>query len=87
MLITHDLAVVAETCDRVIVMYGGAIQEVAPVGEFLRAAVRPPYTLGLLGSLPRPELQSQERLSTIRGTVPSILEMPKAAGSARAATR
>ena len=76
MLITHDLAVVAETCDRVIVMYGGVIQEVAPVGELFERPLHP-YTLGLLGSLPRPELQSQERLSTIRGTVPSILEMPK----------
>jgi len=76
MLITHDLSVVAETCDRVIVMYGGVIQEVAPVVELFERPLHP-YTLGLLGSLPRPELQTQDRLSTIRGTVPSILEMPK----------
>jgi len=75
MLITHDLSVVAETCERVIVMYGGVIQEVATVEELFGRPLHP-YTLGLLGSLPRPDLQTQERLSTIRGTVPSILEMP-----------
>ncbi len=75
MLITHDLAVVAETCERVIVMYGGAIQEVAPVEELFASPLHP-YTQGLLQSLPRPDRQRQERLSTIRGMVPSILEMP-----------
>jgi len=75
LLITHDLAVVAETCERVIVMYGGVIQEVAPVAE-LFAAPRHPYTLGLLASLPRPDRETRTRLRTIPGTVPSILEMP-----------
>jgi peptide/nickel transport system ATP-binding protein len=76
MLITHDLAVVAETCERVIVMYGGSIQEVAPVEE-LFASPEHPYTIGLLNSLPRPDRDRQDRLSTIRGMVPSILDMPK----------
>lgn len=75
MLITHDLAVVAETCERVIVMYGGVIQEVAPVAA-LFATPRHPYTLGLLDSLPRPDRETRTRLATIRGMVPSILDMP-----------
>ncbi len=76
MLITHDLAVVAETCERVIVMYGGAIQEVAEVGELFANPLHP-YTHGLLSSLPRPDKERQKRLSTIKGMVPSILSMPK----------
>jgi oligopeptide/dipeptide ABC transporter ATP-binding protein len=76
MLITHDLAVVAETCERVIVMYGGAIQEVATAQE-LFANPSHPYTQGLLRSLPRPDRERQARLSTIKGMVPSILDMPK----------
>src|ERR1700681_413724 len=54
LLITHSLAVVAETCDRVAVMYGGKIQEVAPVRELFRNPLHP-YTQGLLGSIPRVE--------------------------------
>ncbi|MCP5064927.1 MAG: ABC transporter ATP-binding protein [bacterium] len=76
MLITHDLAVVAETCERVIVMYGGSIQEVAPVEELFESPEHP-YTIGLLNSLPRPDRERQGRLNTIRGMVPSILDMPK----------
>ena len=77
LLITHDLAVVAETCDRVVVMYGGKIQEVAPVKELFRNPMHP-YTRGLLRSLPRPELDSeQEELETIPGIVPSIFDWPQ----------
>ena len=76
LLITHDLAVVAETCDRVVVMYGGKIQEVAPVRELFRNPLHP-YTQGLLRSLPRPELdEQQEELETIPGIVPSIFDWP-----------
>ena len=75
MLITHDLAVVAETCERVIVMYGGHIQEVAEVHELYGNPLHP-YTEGLLFSLPRPDRERLERLETIRGMVPSMLEMP-----------
>ncbi len=75
MLITHDLAVIAETCERVIVMYGGAIQESAEVGELFDDP-RHPYTRGLLSSLPRPDLEHRRRLETIRGMVPNILQMP-----------
>ena len=52
LLITHNLAVVAETCDRVAVMYGGKVQEVAPVRDLFRNPLHP-YTRGLLASLPR----------------------------------
>lgn len=76
LLITHDLAVVAETCDRVVVMYGGKVQEVAPVRELFRNPLHP-YTQGLLRSLPRPELDDQQdELETIPGIVPSIFDWP-----------
>jgi len=75
LMITHNLSVVAETCDRVAVMYGGKIQEVAPV-ERLFASPQHPYTQGLLGSIPRVDGARARRLNVIPGTVPSILEMP-----------
>ena len=76
LLITHDLAVVAETCERVAVMYGGKIQEVSPVKELFQEPLHP-YTQGLLASLPRPDRERRRRLATIRGIVPSIMHMPK----------
>jgi oligopeptide/dipeptide ABC transporter ATP-binding protein len=76
-LITHDLAVVAETCERVIVMYGGVIQEKAPVEELFGNPLHP-YTHGLLASIPNPlDTEKKEKLKTIRGMVPSILKLPK----------
>jgi oligopeptide/dipeptide ABC transporter ATP-binding protein len=74
-LVTHDLAVVAETCERVIVMYGGHIQEVASSHDIFNTPAHP-YTSGLLGSLPRPDKEKKLRLETIRGAVPSMLDMP-----------
>jgi len=75
-LITHDLAVVAETCERVMVMYGGIIQEVAEVEELFAHPLHP-YTHGLLKSIPRPDREKKTaRLETIPGMVPSILELP-----------
>ncbi|NQV14742.1 ABC transporter ATP-binding protein [bacterium] len=75
-LITHDLAVVAETCERVIVMYGGVIQEVAEVIDLFKNPQHP-YTNGLLGSIPRPDQKHKSaRLETIPGMVPSILDLP-----------
>ncbi|HIA27226.1 MAG TPA: ABC transporter ATP-binding protein, partial [Planctomycetes bacterium] len=76
LLITHDLAVVAETCDRVVVMYGGKIQEVAAVRTIFKDPQHP-YTTGLLRSLPRPEVERVDRLETIPGIVPSIFDWPK----------
>ena len=76
LLITHDLAVVAETCQRVVVMYAGKIQEVAPVRALFRDPQHP-YTRGLLSSLPRPEVERVHRLTTIPGIIPSLLDLPK----------
>jgi len=75
-LITHDLAVIAQTCERVIVMYGGRIQEVASAEELFENPLHP-YTHGLLRSIPRPDKDTKkERLDIIEGIVPSILDMP-----------
>jgi len=75
LLITHNLAVVAETCHRVMVMYGGKIQEVATAKELFRNPLHP-YTRGLLASLPTVDGDRQRRLSAIPGSVPSILDLP-----------
>ena len=75
LLITHDLAVVAETCDRVIVMYGGQIQEIATIGELFANPLHP-YTKALMESIPHMESKSK-RLKALKGMVPSILEMDK----------
>jgi oligopeptide/dipeptide ABC transporter ATP-binding protein len=74
-LITHDLAVVAETCDRVVVMYGGKIQEVG-TAEQVFYEPQHPYTRGLLKSLPSTQSKAKQRLHTIPGNVPSIMELP-----------
>ena len=73
LLITHDLAVIAETCDRVIVMYGGKIQEVAGINELFANPVNP-YTQALMESIPKLETK-ERRLKSLKGMVPSILEM------------
>jgi oligopeptide/dipeptide ABC transporter ATP-binding protein len=75
LLITHNLAVVAETCHRVMVMYGGKIQEIAPVRELFKNPQHP-YTKGLLASLPAVDGERHNRLRTIPGNVPSILDLP-----------
>ncbi len=75
MLITHDLGVVAETCDKVGVMYAGKIVEYADV-ETLFAEPKHPYTRGLLHSLPL-LVGEQEELNVIPGTVPNPLSVPK----------
>ena len=75
LIITHNLAVVAETCDRVAVMYGGKIQEVAPVRELFGNPLHP-YTRGLLQSLPRVDGERATRLTTIPGSVPDIHNLP-----------
>ena len=73
--ITHDLGVVAELCDRVMVMYGGRVVEEATVEElFLRP--RHPYTAGLLDSMPTLEERRQESLKTIEGMPPNMARMP-----------
>ena len=73
LLITHDLAVIAETCDRVIVMYGGKIQEIAEINKLFANPVNP-YTQALMESIPKLEMK-ERRLKSLKGMVPSILEM------------
>ncbi|MEC0227434.1 ABC transporter ATP-binding protein [Paenibacillus alba] len=73
-MITHDLGVVSETCDRVAVMYAGKIVEYTAAGE-LFTNPKHPYTVGLLNSLPRAD-QDQEELQAIQGSVPSPYNMP-----------
>ena len=75
-LITHDMAVIAETCERVVVMYGGKIQELATTDKLFDNPLHP-YTHGLLNSIPNPEKNNPKtRLKTIKGMVPNILNMP-----------
>jgi len=77
LLITHDLGVVAETADRVAVMYAGRIVEDAPVDEIFHGP-RHPYTEGLIRSVPKPSSDGLKvrRLKTIEGTVPNLLHLP-----------
>jgi peptide/nickel transport system ATP-binding protein len=77
MLITHAMGVVAETAQRVVVMYAGKVVEEAPVGELFRAP-RHPYTQGLIRSIPRIDTASvkKTRLEAIAGVVPSLLDPP-----------
>ena len=76
MLITHDLGVVAETCDQVVVMYGGQCVEKGLVDE-LFAQPEMPYTWGLLGSMPRMDRVRATRLTPIPGSPPSLINVPK----------
>jgi oligopeptide/dipeptide ABC transporter ATP-binding protein len=73
-LITHNLSVVAEVCDRVAVMYAGEIVETGPVREIFARPLHP-YTIGLLGARPRISAV-EERLSDIRGRVPDLHDPP-----------
>jgi peptide/nickel transport system ATP-binding protein len=76
-LITHNLGVVADIADRVLVMYAGRKVEAAPVHD-LFAAPQHPYTIGLLGAVPRPGSASVNgRLQEIPGRVPSLRELPQ----------
>jgi peptide/nickel transport system ATP-binding protein len=75
LIITHDLGVIAEVADQVLVMYAGQIVESADVAD-LFADPQHPYTIGLLGSIPRLDVD-RERLATIEGTVPSPNNQPK----------
>ena len=74
LMITHDLGVVAETCDRVAVMYGGNIVEVGPTSRIFENPLHP-YTKALLNSIPRMSTRL-ERLESIRGLVPNLINPP-----------
>ena len=73
-LVSHDMAVVAETCDRVAVMYAGQIMELAPTAEIFNHP-RHPYSLGLLRSIPRIDADAQ-RLEPIPGQPPNLSDLP-----------
>ena len=75
MLITHDLGVVAEVCNKVIVMYGGLIMEKASVVELFEQPQHP-YTVGLLQSVPRHTQGQKKRLVPIPGSPPDLLNPP-----------
>lgn len=76
MLITHDLGVIAETADRVVVMYAGRVVEEASVKELFDNPLHP-YTQGLMESLPRLETgKARQRLRAIPGLVPNLLQLP-----------
>ncbi|WP_010168111.1 ABC transporter ATP-binding protein [Candidatus Epulonipiscium viviparus] len=74
--ITHDLGVIAELCDRVIVMYGGMIMEEASVVD-LFASPKNPYTIGLLKSVPNPDILIKQKLIPIPGSPPDMLNPPQ----------
>ncbi len=74
MLVTHDMGVIAETCDRVAVMYAGRVVEIGPVHDVIHCPAHP-YTLGLMGSIPSMEGDS-ERLTQIDGSMPRLNAIP-----------
>jgi len=73
--ITHDLGVIAELCDRVLVMYSGRIIEQAEIHALFDTPLHP-YTRGLLNAIPRMDKPAKQSLSTIPGMVPSLFELP-----------
>jgi peptide/nickel transport system ATP-binding protein len=77
MLITHDMGVIAETAQRVVVMYAAKVVEEAPVKELFKEPLHP-YTQGLLRSIPRIDLAAtkKQRLEAIPGVVPSLIDVP-----------
>jgi peptide/nickel transport system ATP-binding protein len=74
MLVTHDMGVIAETADRVAVMYAGRIVEIGPVGAVIHRPQHP-YTEGLMGSIPS-IVDERERLTQIDGTMPRLTGLP-----------
>ena len=74
MLITHDMGVIAETCDRVAVMYAGRIVEIGPVHQVINHPEHP-YTAGLMASIPDIEVD-RERLNQIDGAMPRLNAIP-----------
>ncbi|MFN4115078.1 MAG: ABC transporter ATP-binding protein [Inhella sp.] len=74
MLVTHDMGVIAETCDRVAVMYAGRVAEIGPVDKVIHLPAHP-YTMGLMGSIPVMD-EDRERLQQIDGAMPRLNAMP-----------
>jgi peptide/nickel transport system ATP-binding protein len=74
MLITHDMGVIAETADRVAVMYAGRIVEIGPLRDVVKSPLHP-YTVGLMGSIPKPDVDIA-RLTQIPGAMPQLTAIP-----------
>ena len=74
MLVTHDMGVIAETCDRVAVMYAGRVAEIGPVADVIHRPSHP-YTAGLMGSIPAMD-EDRERLLQIDGAMPRLTAIP-----------
>src|SRR5262249_49363573 len=75
-LITHDMGVIAETAHRVAVMYAGRLVEIGPVRDVIHAPQHP-YTVGLMGSIPRISLVEKAKLVQIDGAMPRLNAIPK----------
>jgi peptide/nickel transport system ATP-binding protein len=75
MLVTHDMGVIAETCDRVAVMYSGRIAEIGPVQDVIRNPLHP-YAKGLMGAIPTLAIEA-ERLVQIPGSMPRLSAIPR----------
>ena len=76
LFITHDLGVVAELCDRVVVLYGGLVMEEAEINDLFENPLHP-YTMGLLASIPGLTKDKSERLQSIPGSPPDMTKPPK----------
>ncbi|HEY9065356.1 MAG TPA: ABC transporter ATP-binding protein [Burkholderiaceae bacterium] len=74
MLVTHDMGVIAETCDRVAVMYAGRVAEIGPVHDVIHSPAHP-YTVGLMGSIPAMD-EDRDRLLQIDGAMPRLTAIP-----------
>ncbi len=74
MLVTHDMGVIAESCDRVAVMYAGRIVEIGPVRDIIHSPAHP-YTVGLMGSIPAMD-EDREQLAQIDGAMPRLNAIP-----------
>jgi peptide/nickel transport system ATP-binding protein len=74
MLVTHDMGVIAETCDRVAVLYAGRVVEIGPVSDVIHRPSHP-YTAGLMGSIPAMD-DHRERLLQIDGSMPRLNAIP-----------
>lgn len=75
MLVTHDMGVIAETCDRVAVLYAGRVAEIGPVADVIHRPAHP-YTQGLMGSIPAMD-EDRERLLQIDGAMPRLNAIPR----------
>ena len=81
LLISHDLGVMAENVQRMLVMYGGTVVESGPTSEIFRRLAHP-YTRGLFAARPRLGLPRGQRLATIVGRVPELIDLPAGCGFA-----